>query len=227
MRQRIEVEPGQRFNRLTYIREVEPRNNRRRAEFLCDCGNTLETSVHGVRYGQTHSCGCYFKQRMVETFTTHGATSGGRSRGAYNAWRAMLERCKNPNVKSYHNYGGRGIKVCERWSSFENFLADVGERPSTKHSIDRYPDMNGNYEPGNVRWATAKEQMRNMRNNRPITIGDETRLLCEWSEVSGIPVKTIHQRLFKGWNARRAVFEPIHTEKITHAALRARAAGAR
>ena len=112
----------------------------------------------------------------------------------------------------YANYGGRGITVCDRWlNSFENFLADMGECPEGL-SIDRFPDNDGNYEPRNCRWATAKEQQRNRRNNSILTIGFRTQCISAWSEESGIASKTISQRILKlGWSPEDAVFTPVGT----------------
>jgi hypothetical protein len=108
------------------------------------------------------------------TKTTHGHTRGGIT-ATYRAWVNMRNRCENPQSTQFAHYGERGIKVCERWHTYENFLADVGERPSPKHSLDRYPDVNGNYEPGNVRWATQTEQCRNRRNTRAVVRDDGAR----------------------------------------------------
>lgn len=117
----------------------------------------------------------------------------------------MLGRCTNPNNRDFVLYGGRGIRVCARWSaSFESFLADMGERPTKRHSIDRI-DNNGDYEPGNCRWATPLEQNRNRRNTRLVTFKGETLALAEWSQRTGIAYHTLKSRLLKGWDSARAL----------------------
>lgn len=131
---------------------------------------------------------------------------------------AMLERCRNPRHPSYKNYGGRGIKVCERWqASFENFLADMGERPSLRHSIDRI-NNNGDYCPENCRWATLKEQARNKRDNVFITCGEVTLCLADWAIASGRSSTTISQRLLAGYSPRWAIFgklDPRGRKKVS------------
>lgn len=123
----------------------------------------------------------------------------------YRAWASMKQRCTNPRVRSWSNYGGRGITVCERWSnSFEFFLEDMGPRPTPAHSLDRI-DNDGHYEPGNCRWATASEQRRNDRNNRPITFAGETLPLIQWAQRTGITARTIGDRLDRGWPVERAL----------------------
>jgi hypothetical protein len=127
-------------------------------------------------------------------------------------WRGMLIRCLDPRSKAWNHYGGRGIKVCERWqgeNGFENFKADMGPRPSRKHSIDRFPDNDGNYEPGNTRWATAKQQGRNRRDNVKITIGDRTMCISEWAEEAGLSIMTVWQRVQKGWTGERLLSPPL------------------
>ena len=125
----------------------------------------------------------------------------------------MIQRCCNPSNNAYHYYGGRGITVCEQWrDSFETFLADVGLRPSNQHSLDRYPNNDGNYEPGNVRWATRMEQAINKRSNRWITAHGKTMTVSEWSRELGILDKTIYYRLSAGWSAEAAI-QPV---KKTH-----------
>jgi len=120
----------------------------------------------------------------------------------------MLLRCNDPNVDAYPWYGGRGIRVCERWQNFENFLADVGLRPSKAHTIERN-DVNGHYEPGNVRWATRREQGANKRNNRHITAFGETLHMQEWCRRFDIKQGTLWDRLDRGWPVERALSEPV------------------
>lgn len=118
---------------------------------------------------------------------------------AWHSWQGMIQRCENTNHHSYHQYGGRGIKVCERWrKSFDAFLTDMGPRPSQKHSIDRYPNQDGDYEPGNCRWATMKEQQNNRRNNRLLTLGERTQTMAQWAEELGITIYALFQRLHRG-----------------------------
>lgn len=131
----------------------------------CECGNTKIVSSGHLINNQTISCGCWPKERCSKLNLTHGEALKTKE---YNSWMCMKARCANKNNARYKYYGGRGITVCGRWiNSFENFLADMGRAPSSKHTLDRYPNKNGNYEPGNVRWATPKEQAQNR--NKPFT----------------------------------------------------------
>jgi hypothetical protein len=132
----------------------------------------------------------------------------GRSRTPiHRVWSTMVERCTSPKSKKWPLYGGRGIRVCERWLTFENFLADMGERPSAGHTLDRI-DTDGHYEPGNVRWATQTEQQRNRRNNRLITFRGETLCLAAWAERVGLSIGTLGFRVRSGWPVERAITEP-------------------
>ena len=122
----------------------------------------------------------------------------------------MIQRCHNPNNKDYKNYGARGIEVCELWrDSFETFLLMVGPRPSIEYTIERI-NSNGNYEPGNVRWATRFEQNQNMRSNAKLTIDGKTQTVTEWARDPKCTVShfTIYKRLHRGWEPAKAVFEP-------------------
>jgi hypothetical protein len=125
----------------------------------------------------------------------------------FQAWKKARARCQTPSDARYASYGGRGIRVCDRWQKYENFLADMGRRPSPLHSLDRI-DNDGNYEPGNCRWATASEQQRNMRNNNLITAFGETLCMQDWVKRAGIDAKSIKFRLEHGWTPEEAVSEP-------------------
>jgi hypothetical protein len=143
----------------------------------------------------------------------HGhSTINGQSicTSTYQCWQAMKRRCLDPNNKYWRHYGGRGIEVCERWlNSFENFLADMGERPKGL-TLDRYPDNDGNYEPDNCRWATPKQQGRNNSRSRLITHNGLTKCMAEWAEISGISYHTLIGRIDAyGWSIEKALITPI------------------
>ena len=156
----------------------------------------------------------------------HGDKTRTYTAPEYETWSGMIARCHTPTHKRYGYYGARGITVCDRWrgeSGYEAFLADMGRKPTPKHSIER-KDNNGNYEPSNCRWATRSEQMRNTRATINVTIGGETACLKEWSARVGRPYKIVHQRIKSGWDPERALREPINTRrarKPPHAKLEA------
>ncbi len=172
------------------------------------CGN--ETTVRGgdLRSGLTGSCGCLRKEVTGNRSRTHGKSHSVE----HKIWKGIVKRCYNENAAGYARYGGRGIEVSARWQGpggFANFLADMGKRPTPKHSIDRYPDNNGNYEPSNCRWATFKEQQRNRRTNKLLTMNGETRCMEEWVEITGLPRSTLDCRLKRGWSVEKALTTPL------------------
>lgn len=199
---------GQRFGRLLVVaRDLSPRKSRlAHWSCSCDCGRTTVTSGNELRNGGTKSCGCWIRDHMAARQRTHGQTRSPE----FKAWGSLLERCENPDAKDYPNYGGRGVRVCERWrNSFENFLTDMGRRPTSVHSVDR-KDVNGHYEPGNCRWATRSEQQRNRRCNRMVTAMSQTLSAAEWAERSGISYPTLLSRLDHGWDGDLAVTAPVN-----------------
>lgn len=162
---------GQRFGRWTVAAEGEPIirsypgrpvHSSRRVVCRCDCGTEKECEAAHLKSGRSTSCGCLRKELVSRSKRKHGATVGGKTR-EYNIWKGMRQRCENPNNDDFDLYGGRGIKVCRRWKDFANFLADMGPRPTPQHSIDRYPNNDGDYEPTNCRWATPEQQANNKR----------------------------------------------------------------
>jgi len=165
----------------------------------CKCGTKKPVFIHSLKRGSSRSCGCNRAQIMREQFCTHGMTGT----QTYGTWEKTKNRCNNKNHDQYAHYGGRGISICERWSDFENFLSDMGERPDGM-SLDRI-DNNGNYEPGNCRWVTQKEQNRNKRNSRILKFNNEERCMAEWAEILGISNKTIYERLKRGWSVEKAL----------------------
>ena len=134
-----------------------------------------------------------------------GASRAQTRQPEWRAYVSMLQRCENPNHRSFHRYGGRGIAVCPAWrNSFDLFLGDVGRRPSYAHSLDRI-DNDGNYEPGNIRWATRREQARNSSIVRPLSFRGETLLVTDWADRLGVKVHTITTRLARGWSLDRTL----------------------
>lgn len=212
--QKIQVSSGDRFGRLVVIRENPQRckNGRstRMIECRCDCGTVKQVMLQSLRRHQTVSCGCHKYGLMTERNTKHGL----RYNAAYNCWHGMMSRCTCSSALGYEYYGGRGITVCSQWQSLEVFLNDMGPRPSIRHTIDRFPDQDGNYEPGNCRWATMSEQARNRRNNIMITWNGETKCLEDWSKISLVTRDTIEDRLNQGWSVEHAIMLPPYARRM-------------
>lgn len=202
---------GQRFTRLTVIAPVGVGKSGHVLWLCrCDCGNEKIAASQGLRRGNTKSCGCLQAECNPPRIVTHG-----RSKTAlYSIWEAMVARCENKNFRQYASYGGRGIRVCDRWrrgngikSGFECFAEDMGERPSKKHSLDRI-DNDGNYEPGNCRWATKEVQQNNMRSNVRIETNGKTLTMTQWARELGINPRSLIKRLRRGWPPELAVTTP-------------------
>jgi hypothetical protein len=161
---------GLRFGRLLVIGETESARApcgkiRRYYKVRCNCGVEKSTDGSGLRKGRTKSCGCFHKEQLADGLGwKHGDAPAFKQAAEYRTRHDMIQRCENPKAGNYERYGGRGIRVCKRWrDSYPDFLADMGRKPTPQHSIDRYPDNDGDYEPGNCRWATTGEQGANKR----------------------------------------------------------------
>lgn len=198
---------GQRFGRLVILARAENgKKFARRWECLCDCGTVKAVHESSIKTGGTKSCGCWFRETRGSLNLSHGHSKT----AIYMTWTSMKMRCLNPRVRSWVDYGGRGITVCERWvNSFENFLADMGEKPDANSQIDRI-DNNGNYEPANCRWVSPAKNGRNKRNNKMLTFNGKTQSQSEWGEEMGIDYHTISDRMTKrGWDTERALTTPV------------------
>ena len=193
---------GEKYGRLTVISRGE--NYRGNAQWVCkcDCGSGKRVVALGndLRRGKVKSCGCWNAERIV---------SHGQSRSpVYRVWLQMIQRCENPNDAAFHHYGARGISVCPEWHSFEAFIADMGVRPKG-YSLDRI-DNDGNYQPGNCRWATTKQQLNNTRRNRVYEFNGRKQSLEAWCDELGIKPQALNARLNTyGWPIERALTEPV------------------
>lgn len=188
---------GKRFGLLVVIKKSESRRGDRIVEALCDCGNTTKANINNMRNGHTQSCGCL---KLKPTHVTHGHTRKGKFNRTYSIYRDMRTRCENPNYKEFHLYGGRGITVCERWKSgYENFLADMGERPDGL-TLERV-DVNKGYSPENCKWATKIEQANNKRNSAFLTLNGETMTVAQWATKLKMNASTLYYRRSKGYTA--------------------------
>jgi len=193
---------GQRFGRLTVLHR-EP-NKGRKVTWLCrcDCGASRVVTADNLRSGNTTSCGCFKSELAASMATTHG----GCASDAYGCWEGIKDRCTNPNSHAWSYYGGQGVEC--RFTSFEQFRDEIGPRPTPEHTVDRFPDKKGHYEPGNIRWATPKQQNRNKGDNRLISWQGKIQCLAEWDEQLGFSRNTVGRRLRCGWSVERAFTTP-------------------
>ncbi len=171
---------------------------------LCDCGKEKRINGSNLRLGKTLSCGCLQKERSSAGTQTHGLSKSAE----YNVWCKMRLRCGDPAERNYPRYGGRGIRVCDRWKNFEAFIADMGPRPSPSHSIER-KDNNSDYSPSNCIWALPKQQQNNKSTNVVIELDGHRLTVTQWAERIGIKDKTLYARLASGWSPERVITEPL------------------
>lgn len=198
---------GKRFGRLVAL-ERSHKNKSGAWIWLCKCDCGAMVTVKGSTLVSPRSSACASCNAVV-THTTHG----GSHTPLYQRWRTMIDRTTRPSTGGYRNYGGRGITVCERWCSFDNFAEDMGPTFSSELELDRI-DVNGNYEPGNCRWVTKREQSRNKRNNHRVTWAGRTMVVQDWAEYLGIKPNTLVHRLRRGWSVRRALVTGADPEAL-------------
>lgn len=195
---------GRVFDRLTVLGYAGKQKRNSKWHCQCSCGTIKTVFATGLHNGDNRSCGCYMRENNGRLKYRHGH-KGSRT---YRCWSNMMQRCTNPNNPAWKHYGGRGIVVCDGWRDFVNFLRDMGQCPP-RGEIDRHPNNNGNYEPGNCRWIVSQsDQMRNTRRNRPVLFRGETKLLSDWCHERGLAFSTVHWRLAKGWDVERALSAP-------------------
>ena len=206
--------PGDKFGRITVLATGQKGKYKYYAVCQCECGSPIKPiRFDGLKAGIVVSCGCFHKERT----TTHGKTGHIH----HNRWLSIIDRCDNPQSTAYHNYGGRGISICERWRDFNAFLEDIPPGYFAGAHIDRI-DNDGDYEPGNVRWVTPLSNHNNRRVTKRFEFAGENLTLHEWSLRTGVNPKLLWDRLKNGWSIERTLTTP----KLSHqeAGRRARAA---
>jgi hypothetical protein len=199
---------GQKFGRLLVTSRAEnTASGQARWNCLCDCGKEHVIKSQVLRSGISKSCGCLNIEVLSKRKRTHGHTTDDETSPTYHSWSGMMNRCKNKNHRSFHNYGGRGITVCEHWHTFSNFLEDMGIKPE-KLSLDRI-DNSLAYSPENCHWATIKQQSRNKRTTHLITHNGMTKCVTEWAEYLNINKTSLNWRIHNGYTYEEALTIPF------------------
>lgn len=199
---------GKKFGRLVALKP----NGRSKNRFiiwrcLCSCGQKVNVISSNLRNGNTKSCGCVQKEKAKKRlFRKPGLTRTHGMSGSttYKTWVSMMQRCGNSNSIEFKNYGARGITVCKRWNKFQNFLQDMGAKPSGLHQLDRINNSMG-YSLSNCRWATPIENSNNKRNNVRLTFNSKNQTVAQWSRETGIPYNRLNNRIKRGWTVKRAL----------------------
>ena len=204
---------GRRFGKLVVIRR-DGSTSYGKPQWLCrcDCGNTKIAAAKQLKNGDTKSCGC-----AINDYFNRRNNKGGKKNPYYKLWRAIKVRCMCETDMHYQNYGGRGIKMADEWQtdfwSFYEYISKLNGFGDKNRSIDRIDNSKG-YEPGNVRWATSKEQARNKRNNFLVTAFGKTKSIAEWADEYNISYATLHSRITKQkWDAEKALTTPIRERR--------------
>lgn len=214
----LNLRPGDKFNKLTIL-DAPPRRLKKTGNFQvlcrCDCGTEKWIRGSAVKTGATKSCGCLGwqgvigKALLIKKLTTHGLS---RTR-LYQTWKHMMQRCYDPKNTAYHNYGGRGILVDQRWHDLNNFVEDIGHAPTTKHTLERKNNSLG-YSKGNCCYATQEEQSNNTRWNKRITHNGTTLTIAQWSRKVGLSIPTLWARLNTlRWSIEKSLTAPLAKNK--------------
>jgi hypothetical protein len=200
---------GRIFGRLIVIEFVGIIKNFACWKCRCECGTVSVKRANSLLFGGTRSCGCLKRDKFRKLVTKHGAHNS----DSYGVWKGLKKRCTRPDRPDWPNYGGRGITVCERWQDFSAFASDMGPRPSKRHSIERI-NNDGNYEPGNCRWATQKEQANNIRRNVRFNFDGEFLSLEQLTQrmTANIGPKALFWRLKSGWPVHLALTLPCRSK---------------
>lgn len=211
-RNRAPTPNGTRFGRLVVISQAGTKRTSNRTErqylCMCDCGESVVVCSGSLRGNLTKSCGCLHRELLRARQLTHGHSIGGVTSTEYGSWKTMRDRCNNPKNSHYGRYGARGIKVCKRWlNSFINFIADMGKKPSPKHSLHRVDNDKG-YSHSNCVWATHEEQMSNKSNRRWMWFKGDRRLLVDVARITGMRYDMLMMRLWRGWTDDEALSVP-------------------
>jgi len=202
---------GQTFGRLTVIHFAGRKGTRNQPHWMCrcECSTVRLIMTELLLSGHSKSCGCLRYERVAIKNSTHGMSRTPE----YKIWRNMLTRCLNEDDPHYVYYGKRGITVCDSWRTFENFYADMGDRPTPTHSIDRI-NNDGNYEPSNCRWATKREQANNRRVTKIITFKGQSKSVSDWAREVNLEPSTLMTRLGKyGWTIEKALTTPLQVNQ--------------
>jgi len=206
------LQAGDKFGKLTLIESIyQGKGKSNKWLCSCDCGNETKVFSYNFRNGNTTQCAdCVIKSR-AKNRTRHGDLAGGKCALEYSCWIQIKMRCYNKKNKRYERYGGRGITVCDKWlNDYSQFLKDMGRRPDDCSSIDRI-DNDGNYEPGNCKWANVYDQAKNKSNNVMLTLNGKTTHLLEWERITGIKERTIARRLKIGWSHEKALTHKVRS----------------
>lgn len=191
---RVEIKFGDVYGLLTVVGIVGRSSRGAIVHCVCECGTEKDLHIYDLRSGNTKSCGCH-KTRVN---STKGITHGLTGSSEYISWSNMIARTTNPKHPNYKEYGGRGISIDRRWLKFDNFLEDMGNKPTPKHTIERIKNHLG-YSKINCEWATRDQQSRNTRRNVYLTFGNTTKLACDWARDFGVSQSTLHYWTSRGY----------------------------